>query len=537
MQLEFLCSLKSTSFVKKRLGMLPPNLHKIYEENYSQKFESYQEEERRIVESAFRLLLCAQERLSTNGLLKALSVLDPEDESLSPDLLLHLCFNFLDVDSQLDAFRFAHLSVREYLESKGNYERTSSHALAAECCLRLLSSDEVIKRGGCFGHIATDVTTDPTFWKDTALRLTDFHEYACIHWSFHLASSGNFRLTSPLKDTSYAFMMDHQQATSDAYWVWNRDAYWYSSNTWYPGCNELRDKLRWAISSFPAADYLFAACVWDFEDILEIRIRAAPNPINGQVIHDSGRALALAAKFESCTAIRLLFEHGVDPKWSSLGRTSLNESDDIRSPEEIFQVILSDHSADDEGITPLSWAVKNGDLEMTKTLLNDPNERPLLQQAIQTGRTDMLWALLENEADLNVDRNWWGSPVWFAAGKGDLKMLRMLFCRGAHAPTEFRDSEGRKHQLKLVQKCLNADVVQLLQERGCTFEHEVGLRDWEGDLGSLHLRWMQFRQYPEHMHLSGNRRRRPRLRRPLGNRAELMYELRRLKHLRSLGKN
>ena len=356
MQLEFLCSLKLPSLVKQRLGMLPPNLQKIYDETYSQKLDSYQKEERQTVKNAFRFLLCAQEELSTGSLLKALSVLDPENQPLSPDLLLDLCFNFIDVYSQLNVFRFAHLSVREYLESRSDFERTGNHALAAESCIRLLSSDEVVQRDGCIGHIATDETIDPTLWEyptfgpgptfgaDPALRPTDFHEYACFHWSFHLSSSGNFRLTSPLRDTSYAFMMDHHQATSDAYWVWNRDAYWCCINMWHGGYNELRDQLRWAISSIVAADYLFAACVWGFEDILKIRIRAALDPINGQVIHDNGRALFLAARFGKYTAVRLLLEHGADPKWSSLGRT-LTESLTRTSPG-ILQVKYPDYGED-----------------------------------------------------------------------------------------------------------------------------------------------------------------------------------------------
>ena len=528
--------------------MLPPNLQKIYDETYSQKLDSYQKEERQTVKNAFRFLLCAQEELSTGSLLKALSVLDPENPPLSPNLLLDLCFNFIDVDSQLNVFRFAHLSVREYLESKSDFERTSNHALAAESCVRLLSSDEVVKRDGCVGHVATDETidptfggnpifwedptsgADPTFWGEFVRPPTNFHEYACINWSFHLSSSGDLRLTSPLKDASYAFMMDHHQATSDAYWVWNRDAYWCCLSMWHNEHNDLRDELRWAISPIVAADYLFAACVWGFEDILKIRIRAALAPINGQVIHDSGRALVLAAKFGKCTAVRLLLEHGVDPKWSSLGRTLTDSV--IRTSPEIFQVEFPDYGAHKEGKTPLTWAVQNGDLEMMRMLLRngacvlgtkhpskkdakgainmagvlveygpDPGKRHLLQQAIQTGRSDIVWLLLEYGADPSECHNEWGSPVWFAAGKGNVEILRMLFCWGARAPTEFRDSDLRKHPLSLVRECLNADVVQLLQERGCSFERELGFEDQEKGLSSLHLRWMHFRKY---MHILCN---------------------------------
>ena len=425
---------------------------------------------------------------------------------------------------------------------------------AQDFCLQMRSSTEV--DASAILH-TTDETTEPTFWKDTTPRLTDFHEYACIHWSFHLASSGDLRLTSPLKDTSYAFMMDHQQATSDAYWVWNRDAYWCCLNMRDIDYSMLRYELRWEISSCVAADYLFAACVWGFEDILKIRIRAALNPINDQVIHDSGRALAVAAKFGRYTAVRLLLEHGADPKWSNLGRTSLTESVIMRSPE-IFRVKFPHYSAEYKGKTPLTWAIKNGDLEMTRILLRNgacvdgteyqdaeledwqlgtavdrgakeiarvlvkyganPNEKHLLQQAIQTGRLDIAWLLLENGADPNAGHNWWGSPVWFAAGKGDLKMLRMLFCWGGRAPTECRESDFKRHPLSLVQACLNADVVQLLQERGCSFEHvpgledqenELGLEDQEKGLGSLDLHWKRFRQRPEDMDRSGYRWQRP----------------------------
>ena len=515
--------------VKEQLRKLPPNLQKIYDENYSQKLVSYQEKEREIVKNAFRFLLCGEKRLSTGGFLKALSVLDPENPPLSPDSLLDLCFNFLDVDTQLDVFRFAHLSVREYLESKSDYGSTGNHALAAECCVRLLSSDEIVKRGGSVRHIGTDESTDPTFWKYTALRLTDFHEYACVHWSFHLAHSGDLRLISPLKDTSYAFMMDHQQATSEAYWVWSRDAYLCSHHMSYSEYNGLRDELRWAISSHVAADYLFAACVWGFEDILQIRVRAALTPINGQVIHDSGRALALAANFGRFTAVRLLLEHGADPKWSSLGRIPLVVSVIERSPD-IFHSMFPNHSADAKVITPLTLAVKNGDLEMTRVLLKRgssfwlerevakiarergaSDEKPLVQQAIQIGRKDIVWLLLENGADPNTSYNWWGSPVWFAAGKGDLDILRMLFCWGAHAPTEFKETNSKSYPLSLVQECLNADVVQLLQEHGCTFKRKLGLKDPEKGSGFPHLRWMQFRQYPEDMHQFGMNYERERL--------------------------
>ena len=505
--------------VKQRLGALPPNLYKIYDENYSQKLGSYEEEEKRIVESAFRFLLCAQERIDTKAFLKALSVLDPVNSPLSPDSLLDLCFNFIIIDSQLDVFRFAHLSVREYLEAKGHYEQTRNHAFAAECCVKYLSSDEVVTRYGFDAHIVTEknldsehlpyvrtpyfadsevpgaiiAPTDGSLREDHVLLHTEFHRYACILWAFHLAESGNFRLTSPLKDISYAFLMDRQQATSVAYWVWNKDAYYYwrgMDDNEYMG---MREKLCWALARSPAADYLFAACLWGFEDLLEIRIRAALNPVNGELIYDSGRALFIATKFERYTAVRLLLKHGADLNWRNvLGRTALHQSVVGRSPQ-ICQAILekgADPSAHDVRVTtPLSLAVKNGDVEITSILLRYGSSASVdvgdgrfgqitpLEVAARDGAVEIARLLLNHGADPNIYHNWYDSPLWYAAIKGNLELLRVLFDCGAHAPTEFRNSFGRRISSSLAQDGFSTDVVRLLQEHGFPSEDELELEE------------------------------------------------------------
>ena len=534
MQLEFLRSLRLPSSVKQRLGALPPNLYKIYDENCSQKLESYQEEERRIVEGAFRFLLCAQGKLKTRGFLKALSVLDPENGPLSPDVLLDLCFNFIDIDYQLDVFRFAHLSVREYLEARNDYDQTSNHALAAECCLRLLCSYEVVERYKFIGLVRPKpITSDyPYFWSESYRLLTEFHGYACIHWAFHLASSGNFRMASPLKELSYAFMMDHQNVTSKAYCVWSKDT-WHHRYRWaFSGkpVVELFSALGYAVKN-PVADYLFAACVWGSDELMEKRIRAPR--ISGEVIYDSGKALSIATKFGRYTAVQLLLEHGASLEWvDHWGRTALPCSVSARSLQkcQVLVEIDAGHTANNDGKTPLGWAVMNSDLEMTRMLLRygacveagnslsrkgplaigiknggveiaqillekgaDPNARDLIDRApllftvkktdlemkrsryglataIKNGAVELAQVLLDHGADPNEHHNRYDSPVWMAAKFGDLKMLRMLFNCGARAPTEYKFSEDKKYPLFV--SYFNADVAKLLQEHGCTFEEE-----------------------------------------------------------------
>ncbi len=63
-----------------------------------------------------------------------------EKASVTCEDVIDLCANFIVLDLELDVFRFAHLSVREVHETRGEYDYEQNHALAARCCLTYLSS-------------------------------------------------------------------------------------------------------------------------------------------------------------------------------------------------------------------------------------------------------------------------------------------------------------------------------------------------------------------------------------------------------------
>jgi len=52
---------------------------------------------------------------------------------------LNICCNLVVLDAELDVFRFAHLSVREFLEGMDNYSISEIHALAMERCIETLT--------------------------------------------------------------------------------------------------------------------------------------------------------------------------------------------------------------------------------------------------------------------------------------------------------------------------------------------------------------------------------------------------------------
>lgn len=97
------------------------------------------EEDRVVAETAFRWILYAKTSLSTTQFRSAVCWTTQEDmEDVSMERLLQNTFNFVIHDKTSDAFRFPHLSVREYLEKRLEFQSSVSEAMAAVACLKSL---------------------------------------------------------------------------------------------------------------------------------------------------------------------------------------------------------------------------------------------------------------------------------------------------------------------------------------------------------------------------------------------------------------
>ena len=136
LQLDILRPLTRDEDVRTRLGRLPKELEQLYLEVYNNLISVQGEVGQSIIDNALRWLLYAQKELrSSEFLMAVVADLEISDGNLSVDTLLDLCNNFIVYDEGLDVFRFAHLSVREFLERKPEFTRVSCYSLAAKCCL------------------------------------------------------------------------------------------------------------------------------------------------------------------------------------------------------------------------------------------------------------------------------------------------------------------------------------------------------------------------------------------------------------------
>ena len=91
------------------------------------------EDQQRIAEGIFRWLLCAQQIWTTDLFLLALSRTFVGDE-ITIDAVFELTLNLIVHDKELNIFRFAHLSVREFLEEDSSNSLDSNHTKAAITC-------------------------------------------------------------------------------------------------------------------------------------------------------------------------------------------------------------------------------------------------------------------------------------------------------------------------------------------------------------------------------------------------------------------
>ena len=190
LQLELLCTLKLDQDVRARLGRIPPKLEQLYQEIYEENLLKYPGEVgQTIINNIMRWLLCAQRQMKSSEFCTAIVLNTIPEEELTKEHVLDLCHGFVVFDDSLDMFRFAHLSVREFLEKQDEYSAISCHLMAAETCLLQFigSSDWAAAKLFLQHHHTLGVCVRAT---STAAVLGGFLTYATMFWPRHCQSIG-----------------------------------------------------------------------------------------------------------------------------------------------------------------------------------------------------------------------------------------------------------------------------------------------------------------------------------------------------------
>ncbi|ESK85849.1 hypothetical protein Moror_2373 [Moniliophthora roreri MCA 2997] len=184
MQLECMCGSKLDNDVRERLGICPGSLKELYHKIYS-KIMGSDTDERVVAGTVFNWLLVGRKILRTPTFLAAISAnpirwqhSDKIPEELTLEQVLAICRNLVVHDEDLDTFRFAHPSVREFLESMDDYSNTRCHSFLAESCLIHEIYASHSPRGAQF--LSTNYGIGATLPSTRSLR-----EYAFVWWPVH----------------------------------------------------------------------------------------------------------------------------------------------------------------------------------------------------------------------------------------------------------------------------------------------------------------------------------------------------------------
>lgn len=373
--------LRLESSIIERLGKLPANLRDLYEEAFVLQRKQRHEAELLIADDAYRLLLCRQEPLKSRDFLEALTFCREWVRDLSSEVLLDLCFNFVVRDSELDVFRFAHLSVREFFEMKDAFSYKGSHTLGAIHCLKILTAEDVVKRKtpGKFDNASVPLGRGVFPRNDTPLWLSPFHEYAALYWAHHLYESGDYWKMDPLEALVTEFVLGNQQDGLCAFQRWATDIRLehkyrhYASFDWTSQCSR-----RNVEASCEPVNPIFVASIWNLRDVLEMRVCAEPKSLNITTAGSQGAQLKAfefaclhgnleAAQYllhkeadpdrstesmriplvgailcKNLDLVRLLLEHGADPNSRPDSHPSIH---DLESSGGRFDPLSTDHAS------------------------------------------------------------------------------------------------------------------------------------------------------------------------------------------------
>ncbi|KAK7575405.1 hypothetical protein V3481_017365 [Fusarium oxysporum f. sp. vasinfectum] len=253
LQLEALCELKSDQAIMERLGRLPPTLEDLYQEVF-QKIKNYPSgSDREYAKHVFSWLLCAQRRLSPAELISAVSMAAPHQQ-LQTEQILDFCCNLVVLDTQLNTFRFAHLSVREFLERQEGYASTLSNALVAKTCLLTL-----------FG-LSKDKFSKGILLKlgyDNEIGNIRLMNYSFLCWTVHCQAAAERRNEGQLRELLRCFMQA-ESVSGIVSWKWN--SYVQKRIRGYYDLNH-----DWKLSACDAisGSRAFIACAFDIPELLE----------------------------------------------------------------------------------------------------------------------------------------------------------------------------------------------------------------------------------------------------------------------------
>ena len=423
--------------VKDSLKVLPETLIDAYGKIYN-RIRNQGHRASQLALNAFRWIQCSYEPLQSETLLDAVTAeIDGSGEfshncrTIRTTDLLKACQNLLILDERLNVFRFAHLSVEEYLET--HLFKIDSHTEIAKICLSLV----------CSSRSWMDYNITLETWEG---RYHDRHLllYSAVFWPWHL---NHCKDTCQILDALWeAFLSEatfrrwieyHHQSVQN--WF-TKDTFWLRSAALH---NEESDRLS-TVCVFGLERKLTSISKSQYGWMARIKLKLPTTFICEAVRNDRvDRLLLYASTFGDLEICLHLLDAGVCVSVvDGYGSTPLHAA--VRNGHETLARLLVHRDAgvsavDGDERTPLHIATKNGHVALVRLLLDrgadvlavDCDRSTPLHTAALYGHEAVARLLLDRGADVSAVKCDRSTPLHAAVESGCESVVRLLLDRRA----------------------------------------------------------------------------------------------------------
>jgi hypothetical protein len=280
--------------VREALGTLPAELKDVYDIICAQ-IESSRDANRRLAENTMKWLLYANKPISCDEMMKAITAGSmPPSSAITKEEVLSICCNFVKTDDEMGIFQFVHLSVREYLERRSEYEAPRGHAAIAQSCLQ-----------ACFTNMKPRRRANLKNPQNKTL-----YDYAHVYWPLHCQKAKHYRTQEPLKTSFRAFLCSGSHPTQQ-FFDWT--GLWYESwqhimDLQNRGAEyDLYEKLMDGVEILDSCNSIFVACVFGFVEVIEDRNQAGMGYKDSKSRNSFGRdPYEVAIRYGQADVINLL---------------------------------------------------------------------------------------------------------------------------------------------------------------------------------------------------------------------------------------
>ena len=435
LQIDYICEMPNQSDVQRGLDELPNTLKEAYGEIYK-RILAQNGSAPRLALRAFQWIQCSYEPLCSETILDAIRVevgnkgefSCKESIAVNVSGLLKICQNLLIFDKHLNVFRFAHLSVDEYLETR--LRKDDSHSEIAKVCLSLLCTPSY------WGNYDQTLETKRGRHSDRHLLL-----YSAVFWPCHFSCCRENDLltrlcTMLLSETNHKKWLGYHRLRVKVH-GYDRDPFWQR----VPALQEGRDDPLSSVGVFGLSRM--------FTTIFKTRPLGAGASVDWLLLR--------ASEFGDMEIARLLTFGGAGVSASdTYGSTPLHLA--ALGGHEAVAWLLMDggadvSGADKRGLTPLHDAALGGHEAVAQLLVDsgadvlaaDKNGMMPLHFAARDGHEAVALLLVAGGADVSAADKDGSTPLHLAARGGYEAVARLLTARGAHVSTADEDGSTPLH--------------------------------------------------------------------------------------------